>query len=96
MSTHIDAILNSEPTSKWAKMRAAWDSCMAAGVVVPAEVQKFFGHENPDSKGLVMRLDKHPSVSEWADPNNDTAQGFEVDVSKLPKDVKYIRFYTVH
>jgi hypothetical protein len=95
MSTHV---VGSRPADeKWRKMKAVYDACTAASMEVPKEVEEFFGHERPDEAGVKIDLSydyrtkkTHESCSAWKD---DMQEGYEIDVSKLPKDVKIIRFY---
>lgn len=89
MSTHVVGI--KPPDAKWKKMKAVWDACKSAGISVPDEVCEFFGNETPDPKGVVVELEKQGCVSKYNDADR-TAAGFEVDVTKLPADVKIIRF----
>lgn len=81
------------PGEKWVKMRTIWDACKAAGVEIPGEVMGFFNGEEPDPVGVEIpesELRNRGAVKEWG---NDYAQGFEVDVTKLGKDVTVLRFY---
>lgn len=74
---------------KWKKMYAVWSNCEAAGVAIPKSVMDFFNGEDPgDKPGMEVPLGE--ASKEW---NSDWGQGYEVDVTKLPKDVTIIRFY---
>ncbi len=86
MSTEIIGFI--PPDEKWKKMKAIWDSCEVAGVDPPAEVEEFFEDGPPDPNGQ----EKDIPMKEW---NNDdmNANGFEIEVAKIPKNVKIIRFY---
>lgn len=80
---------------KWRQMKAVYDACEAAGVDTPEEVSEFFNHEDPDEKGVVIELgahhgEKHECCARWKE---NFREGFEIDVSKLPEDVKIVRFY---
>ncbi len=83
------------PDAKWSKMKAAYDACQLAGVAVPDEVEKFFNGEPPDPSGVEVALmdygnaKKRGIVTAYRD---DAREGYEVDVTKLPKDVTLIRF----
>jgi hypothetical protein len=91
MSTHIIGF--KPPDDKWRKMKAVWDACEAASVEPPAEVEKFFEYETPDVVGVRVTcgaLTDCGAVVEWRD---DTRDGFEVHVGKLPPDVTVLRFY---
>ena len=88
MSTHVIGI--KPPDEKWQRMRAVWETCAAAGVPVPAEVNKFFGYEKPDPRGVLIEIEKTDAVKKY---NADGQQGFEIVVSKLPPDVTVVRVY---
>ena len=96
MSTHIIGFR--PPDEKWRKMKAVWDACVAADMSIPNTVHEFFGGESPDPNGVEVDLfssalyhhGKPSAVKKW---NADMQEGFEVDVTKLPKDVTIIRFY---
>lgn len=86
MSSHVEGIR--PPDAKWLAMKAVYDSCRAAGVRPPQEVDDFFNYEQPDPKGVIVSLKDCCS-----DYNQDSSSGFEVDLSKLPKGITVIRFY---
>ena len=74
---------------KWKKMKKIWDSCEEADVAIPKDVLDFFDGEYPgDKPGMEINIKK--AVSEWG---NADAQGFEVDIDKLPSSVRTLRFY---
>jgi len=74
----------------WKKMKQAYDACEEAGVSVPEEVATFFGDGNPKDPGREVDLEKSGCLKEYRD---DSLDGFEVDLSKVPTNVKIIRFY---
>lgn len=84
MSSNIKGI--KEPDAHWKKMKAIWDSCEAAGVKIPDEVQEFFGYEPPDYLGVVVDIPHSQYLAEMH-------EGFEVRVKDIPKDVTVIRFW---
>lgn len=84
MSSNIKGI--KEPDAHWKKMKAIWDSCEAAGVKIPDEVQEFFGYEPPDHLGVVVDIPHGQYLAEMH-------EGFEVRVKDIPKDVTVIRFW---
>ena len=87
MSIHIAGFR--EADEKWNKMKAAWDTCKAAGVEIPDAVLVFFDDEYPgDKPGAEVKLGE--AAKEWRD---EYYNGYEVDITKLPKDVTVIRFY---
>ena len=79
------------PDAKWIAMKAAWESCQAAGVPPPKEVEDFFNGERPDPSGVVVQILHTAAVHEFAP--HDAAEGFEVYLDKLPKDVTVLRFW---
>lgn len=87
MSTHVVGF--KPPDDKWKAMKAVYDACVAAGVVVPEDVQNFFGWTPPDEAGVEVDERKLP-LKEWKDRSR---QGFELDVTKLDPDIKIVRFY---
>ena len=82
------------PDEKFKKYAAIWHQCADAGVTPPKEVDKFFEGVAPDPQGVEVRLEKGEGkcLREWRHPSGD-AQGYEVDLRKLPKDVTVLRFY---
>lgn len=87
MSTHIVGFR--PPDKKWNKMKEIWIACESEDVPIPEEVSAFFDHEPPgDRPGSEVDIGK--SIRKWSD---DSRQGFEVELAKLPPDVKVLRFY---
>ena len=76
------------PDEKWLKMKAIWDSCAEAGINPPNEVQEFFDWGTPEEQGVEVNLDD--CAEEYT---SDMQSGFEIEVDKIPKNVKVIRFY---
>jgi len=96
MSTSLVGI--KPPDEKWKQMKAIWDACRSAKIDPPKEVEDFFDGEIPDDKGVVVGLSKytrrreaghHPAIRDWS---SDSGMGFEVDLSKLDKDITILRF----
>ncbi len=88
MSTNVVGF--KPPDKKWRDMKAVYDACHAAGVEAPDEVDEFFDGNPPDDSGVEVDLEDNECCSEY---NEDSQSGFEIDVSKLPKDVTIIRFF---
>jgi hypothetical protein len=88
ISTHVVGFR--PPDAHYLKMAKVWHTCEEAGVEPPAEVSKYFDHVEPDPAG--MEVDIAKAVTEWTD--GDMCQGYEIDVTKLPKGVTIIRSYT--
>ena len=70
-------------------MKAIWDNCTAAGVAVPSEVEAFFNHEPPEPDGVKIELLEAQGVTEFKD---DSTEGLIVDLDKIPKHVKLLKF----
>lgn len=87
MSTHVVGI--KPPDEKWKEMKKVWDACEKAKVDVPKEVDDFFDGIDPDPKGVIVELDAKKGVKEY---NAESQQGLEVELDKLPKGIKIIRF----
>ena len=79
------------PDEKWKAMKQVWDSCKAAGIDPPTEVERFFNWSQPDDHGVEVDLKKDQCCKKWQE---DMRDGFEIDVTKLPKDITVIRCYT--
>ena len=87
LSSYVKGI--KPPDAKWRKMKAAYDACVAAGAPVPDVVDDFFDGETPDDAGVVVDLEDCVAVKRYS---VDRCDCFEVDVTKLPRDVTTIRF----
>jgi len=92
MSMSTNVIGFAPPDDDWRKMKAVWDACTMAKLPIPPEVDKFFNGEEPDDVGvkIPLRYPMHESVREYS---ADMREGFDIDLSKLPKQVKILRFY---
>lgn len=88
VSTHVIGFR--PPDEKFRRMKSAFDACVEAGVEPPVEVQAFFNYESPDEAGVEVEIHECVAVKVW---NDSYRSGFEVDVTKLPKDVTVLRFY---
>jgi hypothetical protein len=84
MSTYVQGV--KPPDLKWKQMKAIWESCHAAQVEIPKEVRDFFNNEKPDKAGVVVDLEVK------VDTTQEYKEIWEVDLDKLPKDIKIIRF----
>jgi hypothetical protein len=89
MSTHVIGFRPAD--EKWKKMKAVWDTCKQAGIEPPDEVDDFFGGSPPDDAGVEVDLEDYECCSNWND--NISREGFEINLDKLPKGIKIIRFY---
>ena len=87
MSTHVVGFKPAD--DKWKKMKAVWDACNDANTDVPRDVARFFDEQYPgDRPG--MAVDIREAITKWGD---ESSSGYEVDVTKLPKDVTVVRFF---
>jgi hypothetical protein len=74
---------------RWKQMKLIWDTCEAAGLIAPNAVYEFFGDEPPgDKPGRVVDLEA--VLVPWRD---EGSEGFQLEVSQIPPNVKVIRFY---
>ena len=89
MSTHIVGFRKPDD-GMFQKYKAVWDACSEAGVDVPEHIHNYFDGEDPDENGMEVRIENTDAVKRY---DKDYYDGFEVDVTKLPKDVNIIRFY---
>lgn len=86
MSTYVVGYRPADET--WDKHLAVWEACDAAGVDIPQETLDFFDDESPlDKPGMEVSIKN--ACKEY---QNEYQQGYEVDITKLPKDVKILRF----
>jgi hypothetical protein len=91
MNTNVCAFV--PPDAEFKKKLNAYRSCVEAGIPVPKELDKFFGGEEPDDNGREIddrELEKMGALTEYS---ADSREGYEIDITKLPKEVKIIRFY---
>ena len=90
MSMSMSVVGFLPPDEQWLKMKAAYDACKAIGVEPPEEVEDFFNGEDPgDAPGKEVQLEGN-GAKEW---RSDGSEGFEVELARLPKSVKFVRFY---
>lgn len=84
MGSHAVGIV--PPDQRWKEMKEIWDACKKAKLEPPQEVLNFFDHQDPDPAGVAVSI----PWEEWDD--GDMSAGIEVEVAKIPKHVKIIRF----
>lgn len=88
MSTYVMGIW--PPDDRFKEMLNVYRACEEAGVTIPTEVETFFNDDVPNESGVVTQLKlEDDAVNPW---QGDDASGLEVDLRKLPADVKTIRF----
>lgn len=88
MSMHVVAFRPADET--WKQMKIIYDACSKADISIPKEVDTFFDFEPPNEEGVQVEIERTSAVSEIRE---DMKDGFLVDLSLLPKDIKYIKFY---
>lgn len=88
-SMHIQGIR--EPDEEYQQMKAVYEACTKAGVPVPDRVQEFFDWQPPNPNGILVDLDLSDAVAEYNDGNS--REGYDVELSKLPKNITHLRFY---
>lgn len=89
MSVSYNVVGIKPADDKFKSMQKIWELCRAQKVSVPDEVDSFFNGETPDTSGVRVKLGKAQGVIE---SRTEYYSGFEVDLRKLPTDVKIIRF----
>jgi hypothetical protein len=91
-SLRIEGII--PPDTRFLRMKAVWDACMTAGVEVPKTVAAFFDGETPHSDGV--KKDLRECISECVcrlSMSGERIDGYDIEISKLPPDIEYIRVY---
>lgn len=73
---------------KYNEFKAIWDMCEKNDIEIPTEVGKFFNWRTPDIRGIEVNIEE--AINPYT---GDMEEGYEVDLTKLPKDLKIIRFY---
>lgn len=75
------------PDEKYHKMSKVYNSCIAAEIKIPDDVEEFFNYQPPSGKGTKVDIDKATSEDSY-----EMKKWIDVDLSKLPKNVDHIRF----
>lgn len=90
MGTHVEGFI--PPDAKFQKMLRAYRACEEAGIPIPPDVWKFFNEESPDEAGVRIDLSYDKKYKDAVyEFQNDACQGYEIQLDKLPKDIKVIR-----
>lgn len=88
MSTRVVGFQPADET--WNKMAKVWETCEAANIQIPTEVVNFFQGDPPgDRPGQEVNIKAAVKVYKNGD---HMEEGYDVDVTALPKNVKLIRF----
>lgn len=88
MSMSTSVIGYRDPDEKWLKMKKVYDACVEGGIEPPEEVHEFFGWEEPTDYGIEVDLKK---ICEKYNRHNGE-DGWKIEISKLPPNIKYICF----
>lgn len=91
MDLHIEGV--KPPDEKWKKMFNVFEACRKAEIPIPDEVWEFFNHETPDKAGVVIPQHKLGIGDVLYAYNKEGRQGFEIDITKIDKDIKILRFF---
>lgn len=88
MSTSVIGIIPAD--DKFKKMLSIYKSCKDIKIAPPIEVLDFFHGETPDESGVKIHLSypEHDGVKEY---QNDYSSGYEIEIDKLPKNIKFVR-----
>ena len=78
-----------EPDEEWKKMKKVYDTCRSAGVEIPHSVDEFFNGEPPSDVGIEVDI---KDICEQYAPH-DVAEGFKIEIAKLPKSVTHVCFW---
>lgn len=93
MSTHIQAFIP-DTDAEFKKHKKILLMCLENEVSLPKETAEYFGNEDAEEylldEKLEIELEENVHYKDWSD---ESSQGFEVDLSKLPKGVAKLRFY---
>jgi len=91
MSMSTDITGYREKDKRWDEMVEVYKTCENAGVAIPSEVEEFFNGEHPDSICAMdgFSVDINCAMEQI---DEEMVEGWWVDVEKLPKGVKIIRF----
>lgn len=95
-ASNMNAEAFKPPDDKWRRMKAVWDACQEADVPIPADVEQYFGGEDPDPAGVEVDqtvLIDSGVITDWNDGDHGMSEGVEIHVDKIPADVKIIRVY---
>jgi hypothetical protein len=89
MSTSIVGIKPAD--DKWKKMKGVWDSCTAADIPIPDEVYDYFDGDEPNDLGVVVHKNKLGGAVTHLG-SEFSGRGYVVDLTKLPPDIKLLKF----
>jgi hypothetical protein len=74
------------------KMMQIYKMCLQASVSLPKEVEDYFSGEEPNELGVT--IDHYDLPKECLESyQREYESGYKIDLSKLPKDVKYLEVH---
>lgn len=77
------------PDEKWTQMKAVYDACKKANVGIPEQVDDFFAGEAPDAHGVyVSRKELKAAIEPM-----ENADGYIVDLRKLPAEITHLKVW---
>jgi len=90
MSSHVTGVRDLD--AKFAKMMRVKLSCEEAEVDYPQDVKDYFKYPDESEDYLRREMEDVDITDAVSNCGGDSTDGWEVDLSKLPSDVKAIRF----
>jgi len=91
LSTSIGVVGLKPVDEKYLSYKDIWDKCEKLKISIPKEVSIFFNGDTPDGNGIEVSIYKVDGcVREY---NESGCEGYLIDITKLPKDVKVIKTY---
>lgn len=67
-----------EPDEKWKQMKAIYDLCVHARVIVPEEVEAYFNYNEPPDTQTVNVTSKLRLVTDYSNPQYYTLKLFDL------------------
>ncbi len=93
MSTHILAF-TPDTDAEYQKHKKVLLACRDADVSLPKETEGYFGSNDTSDETLEERLRVPLEVGiDYIKYTTEDSEGYEVDLTRLPKGVTKIRFY---
>jgi len=85
------SVLGFKPADeKFHKMKEIYLKCDELEISPPDEVEDYFDGYGVEGDGVRVDIKEMDCCSVY---HGEVGNGYEVDITKLPKDVKIIRFY---
>ena len=92
MSISINLVGYRKADETFHRMKAVYDACKKAKIDPPQSVEKYFGYDSPTQYGnqIALKPDETPGITSY---NENECDGFDVDLDKLPPEIRVLRFY---